>query len=84
MQKYLDENQAFMDVLERDFNQLRKGATDINFLQKVTKQTIPDLLGFLFDADIEVLILDPGTDGWEKRAYKSPNKIYEEEGFEDK
>ena len=80
--RYVDENQAFMDILERDFNQLRQGATDINFFQAVSKATIPDLLDFLFAADIDALILDPGVDGWEQRVYKSPNKTYEEGGFE--
>ena len=35
---YVDENQAFMDILERDFNQLREGATDINFFRAVSKR----------------------------------------------
>jgi hypothetical protein len=80
--RYVDENQAFMDILERDFNQLREGATDINFFRAVSKATIPDLLGFLFAADIDALILDPGADRWEQRVYESPNKTYEEGGFE--
>jgi hypothetical protein len=80
--RYVDENQAFMGILERDFNQLREGATDINFFRAVSKATILDLLGFLFAADIDALILDPGADGWEQRVYKSPNKTYEEGGFE--
>jgi hypothetical protein len=79
---YVDENQAFMDILERDFNQLREGATDINFFRAVSKATIPDLLSFLFAADIDALILDPGADGWEQRVYESPNTTYEEGGFE--
>lgn len=80
--RYVDENQAFMGILERDFNQLREGATDINFFRAVSKATILDLLGFLFAADIDALILDPGADGWEQRVYESPNKTYEEGGFE--
>lgn len=80
--RYIDENQAFIDILERDFDQLREGATDINFFRAVSKATIPDLLDFLFAADIDALILDPGVDGWEQRVYKSPNKTYEEGGFE--
>lgn len=80
--RYIDENQAFIDILERDFDQLREGATDINFFRAVSKATIPDLLDFLFAADIDALILDPGADGWEQRVYKSPNKTYEEGGFE--
>ena len=80
--RYIDENQAFMDILERDFDQLREGATDINFFRAVSKATIPDLLGFLFAADIDALILDPGADGWEQRVYESPTKTYKEGGFE--
>ena len=80
--RYIDENQAFIDILERDFDQLREGATDINFFRAVSKATIPDLLDFLFAADIDALILDPGADGWEQRVYESPNKTYEEGGFE--
>jgi hypothetical protein len=45
--RYIDENQAFIDILERDFNQLREGATDINFFRAVSKATIPDPLDFL-------------------------------------
>jgi len=44
--RYVDENQAFMGILERDFNQLREGATDINFFRAVSKATILDLLAF--------------------------------------
>jgi hypothetical protein len=80
--RYIDENQAFMGILERDFNQLREGATDINFFRAVSRATILDLLGFLFAADIDALILDPGADGWEQRVYESPNKTYEEGAFE--
>jgi hypothetical protein len=80
--RYIDENQAFMDILERDFEQLRKGAKDINFFRAVSKATVPDLLAFLFAADIDALILDPGADGWEQRVYESPNKTYKEGGFE--
>src|SRR5215213_8570500 len=79
--RYVDENQAFMGILERDFNQLREGATDINFFRAVSKATILDLLGFLFAADIDALILDPGADGWEQRVYESPTRHTKKEAL---
>jgi len=67
-------NDETRDVLRDQERIAERNARELGYGRSSLKITVPDLLPWLEQGDIDHVILDPGFQGWYQRVYRSPHK----------